>query len=211
MEKHSQESSLDALNEIRTIMERSTRFLSLSGMSGVWAGCVALVAATIGHSWQSDSWFLKRSDNSLFNEPITGKLLLLAACTFVVALAGAAYFTWRKVNSDGQRVWNSASRQFLLQLMLPMLAGAIFCLGFIYYGHPFYLAPACLIFYGLALINAGKYTLSDIRYLGLFQVALGCVNLFMPGSALYIWGAGFGILHILYGIIMWNKYDKKKA
>jgi hypothetical protein len=94
-------------------------------------------------------------------------------------------------------------------MALPLLAGGIFCLGFMQYGHALYLAPACLVFYGLALYNGSKYTLSEIRYLGLLEVLLGVVCLFMPGYGLYFWAAGFGVLHILYGIVMWNKYDKK--
>ena len=59
---------------------------------------------------------------------------------------------------------------------------------------------------GLALINGSKYTLSDIRYLGLCQVVLGCICIFVPAWGLTFWAIGFGGLHILYGIVMWNKY-----
>jgi hypothetical protein len=89
-----------------------------------------------------------------------------------------------------------------------MVAGGIFTFAFLCHGDAFYIAPTCLAFYGLALINGSKYTLSDIKYLGLCEVVLGCISLFMPGFGLTFWAIGFGALHILYGIIVWNKYDK---
>ena len=89
-----------------------------------------------------------------------------------------------------------------------MLAGAIFAFKFLFDEQVSYVAPTCLAFYGLALINGSKYTLSDIKYLGLLEVALGCICLFIPGYGLLFWAIGFGALHVLYGIIMWNKYDK---
>jgi hypothetical protein len=90
-----------------------------------------------------------------------------------------------------------------------MLIGGIFVLGFMRYGHAVYIAPACLVFYGLALVHGSRHTLTDIRYLGYLEITLGLICLFVPGWGLYFWAAGFGLLHILYGIIMWNKYDKK--
>jgi len=70
--------------------------------------------------------------------------------------------------------------------------------------------PSCLIFYGLALINGSKYTVSEVRYLGYLELVLGIVNLWATRYGLYFWAAGFGVLHILYGIVMWNKYERNE-
>jgi hypothetical protein len=96
-------------------------------------------------------------------------------------------------------------------MTIPLVAGGIFVLGMLRYDEWAFVAPACLVFYGLALVNAGKYTLADIRYLGYCEIALGLVNMFVIGSGLYFWAMGFGVLHIIYGIIMWNKYDRKRS
>jgi hypothetical protein len=68
--------------------------------------------------------------------------------------------------------------------------------------------PACLIFYGLALVNASKYTLGEVRYLGYGQLILGVINIWLPEYGLYFWAAGFGVLHIVYGLVMWYRYEK---
>jgi hypothetical protein len=99
----------------------------------------------------------------------------------------------------------------MISVMIPLMAGGLFCLAFLMRGDDFYVGPACLAFYGLALVNGGKYTLGEIRYLGYAELLLGCICLFFPGYGLYFWAAGFGVMHILYGIIMWNKYDKHAA
>lgn len=209
--------SLETLSEIRNIMERSARFLSLSGWSGVWAGCTALAGAYVAYKTLtldvlSYNYMLQpvpASDNPFcFCGSNFYKPLILAVVIFLIALAGGYYFTRQKVRRTGGTLWNPASRSMVKALALPLVAGAIFCIGFMKYGHAIYLAPACLIFYGIALFNGSRYTLSEIRYLGLCEIVLGAVCLFVPGYGLYFWAFGFGILHIVYGIAMWNKYDK---
>ena len=213
MQQDSKDVSLETLQDIRSIMDRSARFISLSGWSGIWAGGTALIGSYIAYDWMQEPDYkymrvaLSNGSFTYFN-PFVVHIILLALSVFVTAFAGGYYFTYKKAKSQGQRLWNTASRQMLLQLFFPLLAGGTFTMFFIYYGCGMFVAPACLVFYGLALISASRYTLSDIRYLGMLDVVLGCVNLIFPGHGLYFWAAGFGPLHILYGVIMWNKYDK---
>lgn len=207
--------SLAALRDIRSIMERSARFISLSGWSGIWAGCVALAGGALAYNWiykySSVYYYTKRHTSAEAYSQYTDVLFRfigLAVVVLIIALAGGLYFTWRKSKRAGTKLWNNASRQMVLHMAIPLLAGGLFALVFFFRGDEIYVAPSFLVFYGLALINGSKYTLSDIKYLGLLELALGCANMFMPGYGLIFWMIGFGALHILYGIIMWNKYDK---
>ena len=216
MSTEQQSESLQALRDIRGIMDRSARFLSLSGWSGIWAGCTALCSAAVAgylirqRIWEYRMMTYRDARPAAWAYPslLLQNLFLLAAATFVIAFAGAFFFTWRKARANGQTIWNSASRRLAYQVALPVAAGGVFCFSFLYYEVPQFIAPACLMFYGLALINGSKYTLHEIRVLGFLEMMLGCICLFAPGWALLFWTAGFGALHILYGIIMWNKYDK---
>ena len=203
----SKDTTIETLHEIRGIMNRSTRFLSLSGWSGVWAGSTALLGAYIAHGWLQTTDYLFVGSAGFFDN-MTLRFVFLAISIFMVALAGGFYFTFRKAKRQEQSLWSNALRQMLTQLFCPIIAGGVFAIVFINHGNMMYIAPACLAFYGLALISASRYTLSDIRYLGMLEVGLGCVCLFFPGYGLYFWAFGFGVLHILYGIFMWNKYDK---
>ncbi len=204
--------SLQALNDlrdIRGIMERSTRFLSLSGWSGIWAGATALLSAF--SVWKLDLvYYFHRSELPFGISSTMVHLLLLGAVTFAVAFAGAFYFTWRKARAAGQKVWSSSSRALMRQVAVPMLAGGVFCLACLYYGYAAFITPTCLTFYGLALVSGSKYTLGEIRWLGYCEVLLGAIALFVPTYGLVFMATGFGLLHILYGIIMWNKYDKRQ-
>jgi hypothetical protein len=219
MVREDHETSLKTLQDIRSIMERSARFISLSGWSGIWAGSVGLVGSYIAGQW------LRQLPAAYYNpyrtapatvadadyNAIVLRFIILALAVFIVALAGGYYFTWRKTRLQGGSVWNSASRRMFTEIAIPLVAGGIFALNFLHNRHEGYIAPTCLVFYGLALINGSKYTLSDIKYLGLCELLLGCISLTMPGYGLTFWAIGFGALHILYGIIMWNKYDKKSV
>jgi len=212
-------SSLETLQEIRSMMQRSARFLTLSGWSGIWAGSIALAGAAIARMWilQESAYVTaaERSgridavpvDYSDYNIEYVFRFMILALGVFILALGGGYFFTLRKNQKLGIKVWNPASRKMLVNLAIPLAAGAFICLAFIWHGHWIYVAPACLLFYGMALINSSKYTLMDVRYLGLLEILLGCAGLLFPGWGLYLWATGFGLLHILYGIIMWRKYD----
>lgn len=216
MQQEGHEAPIKTLQDIRSMMEKSARFISLSGWSGIWAGSVALAGSIIARSW------LKKLPAAYYNPYRTApntitddlynavvlKFVLLAVTIFMVALVGGYYFTLRKTRLQGNTIWNSASRRMVSQMAIPLAAGGIFALMFLHDRHEGYIAPTCLVFYGLALINGSKYTLSDIKYLGLCEVVLGCISLFIPGFGLTFWAIGFGVLHILYGIVMWNKYDK---
>lgn len=215
MESQQQDSSLETLQHIRSIMERSARFLSLSGWSGIWAGAVALAGAAIAGAMIGDMNDHYRAAGytagpEYYALPDLMPLVLLALAVLCSALLGGFYFTYRKNKMAGVTIWNSASRRMLLNLFIPLAAGAVVVLAFLLRGDWIYAGPACLIFYGLALINGSKYTVSDIKYLGLTEVLLGCLGLFLqPGYGLYLWATGFGVLHIVYGIIMWRKYDRQ--
>ncbi len=197
-----QETSLQALQDIRSIMERSARFISLSGWSGVWAGAMALAGSYIAYTWLQDM------SVQYYSPMVAMQFIYLAVGVLIAALTGGVFFTWRKAKQQGGQLWNAASKRMLVQMAIPMTAGGVFALVFLMNWHIAYIAPACLAFYGLALINSSKYTLSDIKYLGGCEVILGCIGLFLPGYGLMLWAIGFGVLHILYGIVMWNKYDK---
>ncbi|MEZ5015659.1 MAG: hypothetical protein R2800_01295 [Flavipsychrobacter sp.] len=219
MNQNSQEESLQTLSDIKRIMERSARFLSLSGWSGIWAGIVGLISAAIAYSWIADlttaDYYNYRATKgaSIRAGQLTGidvQFIALAAITFIVALAGGIYFTWNKTKKQGLKIWNSASKKMLVQIAIPLCAGGVFVLVFLFNGLEMYIAPTSLTFYGLALLNGSKYTLSDIQYLGILEVLLGCISLLVLGHGLIFWAIGFGLLHIIYGVIMWNKYDKKQ-
>ena len=210
---NSQDTSLETLQDIRRMMERSSRFISLSGLSGVSAGVFALAGAFTAHQWLGGYDYSGGSgqyDTGAFHALIW-KLLFLGGAVLVLSLTSAFYFTWKKAKKNNVPMWGHTSKKLLINLLIPLLTGGFFVLGLLYYGDWLFVAPACLLFYGLALVNASKYTLTDIRYIGLLEIALGLISMFRPDYSLYFWAVGFGVLHIIYGLIMWWKYDKNQS
>ncbi|MGZ9675195.1 hypothetical protein [Flavobacterium sp. GNP001] len=196
------------LVHIRSMMERSSRFISLSGLSGVFAGIFALLGA--GYAaflFESNGMSYFDSLEKVYNDEFIYKLIVLAIVVLVLALFSGFLFTYKKSKKNNLPIWTSTTKMMLLQLAIPLVVGGVFCLALVYHDLFVFLAPATLLFYGLALVNAGKYTYSDIQYLGYFQLFLGSVSLFFLGYGLIFWTLGFGILHIVYGTIMFKKYD----
>lgn len=216
MSEHNQPTdSLQDIRDIRQLMERSSRFISLSGLSGVAAGLFALAGAAIARYIVFKNYYTAYDDRGGYSDTDFARLKLqllgLAAAVFAAAFITAYYFTWRKSSKEGTSLWNPTSRRLMWNMLIPLAAGALFILGMLQYNDWRFVAPACLIFYGLALVNASKYTLTDIRYLGYCEIVLGLINMQWVGKGLYFWAIGFGVLHIIYGISMWWKYERKAA
>lgn len=202
-----QQEHLETLTEIRSIMERSSRFISLSGLSGVVAGIFALAGAFAAYHKLAD-YNLRLYDNSadVLNYYIF--VIADALCVLTASLIFGSLLTMRKAKRQGLAVWDSTAKRLLINLLIPLAGGGIFCLILLYHGLLGLVAPATLLFYGLALINASKYTLHDIRALGICQIILGLISSVYIGYGLIFWAFGFGILHIVYGTVMYYKYEK---
>jgi hypothetical protein len=204
------EQSLETLQDIKRMMERSSRFISLSGLSGVSAGICALIGVFIAHGMIRS--YVQNAGTESFpagaRDIFELQMLGLAMAVLVAALVSSTLFTWRKARKNKLPIWDHASKKLAVNMAIPLIAGGVFVIGLLNHGGWNYVAPACLVFYGLALVNASKYTLTDIRYLGLLEIALGCIGMYFPHEGLYFWAAGFGILHIIYGSIMWWKYER---
>ena len=209
-----QQQSLETLQDIKRMMERSSRFISLSGLSGISAGICALIGAWLAHPYVVGDKNLL-IDNGLADQRGYGVLLntwlfWIAAGTFVSALLSAFIFTWIKSKKEGIPIWGKTAKRLIINVSIPLIVGGIFLFKLIHYGTFGLVAPGCLIFYGLGLINASKYTLDEIRYLGYCQLLLGLLNLWFVGYGLYFWALGFGLLHIVYGTYMWMKYERSE-
>jgi hypothetical protein len=208
-----QQQSLEDLQHIKKMMERSSRFISLSGLSGISAGLCALIGACVAYPFVVGSKdFLLYGVNysrDIFSIVVYNKLVWIAGITFIAAFVSAFFFTWVKSKKDGTPLWGNTAKRLLINVSIPVLVGGIFLFRMMHYGTFGLVAPGCLIFYGLGLINASKYTLDEIRYLGYFQIFIGIINLWYVGYGLYFWAIGFGVLHIAYGVYMWMKYERK--
>lgn len=207
-----QQEQLNALNDIRKMMDRSSRFISLSGLSGVFAGITGLVGAYLAHLELQKYIAGTYGNDANADSDIEANLIKIGLGVLFVALLGGFLFTLRQAKKKNLPFWDKTSKKLLINLAIPLIAGAFFIIALLFNTTEGYglVAPSCLVFYGLALINASKYTYTDIRFLGICEVVLGIIALFNIGYGLYFWAFGFGILHIVYGFIMYFKYERAK-
>jgi len=210
---------IQALEEIKQMMDRGSRFVSLSGWSGISAGICALVATWIAHQKISQYTFENSNDYNdmqgtyIFKDGhllLANQLLVIGILTFLAAFFFAFLFTWLRSRKTSVSIWGFTARKVMINVAVPMIVGALFIWRIIDLGAYSFVAPACLLFYGLALINGSKYTVSEVRYLGYLQLVLGIISLWVMDYGLFFWAAGFGVLHILYGIVMLNKYERNE-
>lgn len=196
---------LQDISEIKNMMNRSSQFISLSGMGGIMAGVYALIGAYIGKT------ILQNSDSRIITlESNTFKWMITTAfAVLILSIGTALYLTIKKARKESENVWNSTSKRLLINFLIPLFTGGIFGLLLLRNGSYGLIAPVTLIFYGLSCVNASKYTLRDVRYLGITIITLGLLATEFSGYALEFWALGFGVCHIIYGSMMYFKYDRK--
>lgn len=200
---------LKDITEIRSIMEKSSRFISLSGLSGVLAGIYALIGAFIAHRlvYTSEAIIYKQ----LVLRDVRGNLtslIIIALSVLLLTIITGVILTKRKANKEGVKTWDETTKRLLINLFIPLIAGGILAIILYQQGQIAMIAPITLIFYGMGLINASHYTYRDIRFLGISEVILGLIASAVLGYGLLIWAIGFGVLHIVYGAMMYFKYER---
>jgi len=199
------------LSTIRSLMERSAKFISLHGMAGVMAGVYALIGAYCGYRIVYLNGTNLAYRQVYINDPsVIVQLSMVAGIVLLCSIGTAVVLSVRKAKQKNQPIWNAASKGLLLHAGIPLLTGGILILVLLYRGYLGIIAPTCLIFYGLALVSGSHYTFKDIKWLGVSEIGLGLLAAVMPGYGLLFWSAGFGVLHIVYGLVMYYKYDSAK-
>lgn len=196
--------------EIRSMMERSSKFLSLSGWAGIMAGIYALAGA-----WIAYTIFQFNPDEIFYGSSLSGsvspslpKVVLLALLILILAIGTAIFLSYKKAEKSGEKIWNATSRRMLANMAVPLAAGGIFILVLLSKNLVGLMAPSTLLFYGLALYSAGKFTYDEVKVLGVIQMGLGLISAWFVEYGLLFWAVGFGLVHIVYGIYMHFRYER---
>ncbi|WP_248723605.1 hypothetical protein [Seonamhaeicola sp. ML3] len=196
---------LKDISEIKDLMNKSSRFISLSGLSGVLAGSYALIGAFIAY------WLVTTYSNGvlILDGWVFESCLLTLALVGFFSVATGILLTTKKAKNNGAKIWDNTSRRLVFNFLIPLVVGGLYILIILSQGKYGQSGGLMLIFYGLALVNASKYSIGDIRYLGYIQITLGLIGAWEPGYGFWLWVIGFGIMHIIYGTWMHFKYDRK--
>ena len=202
---------LDDIGEIKHLMNKSSRFMSLSGLSGILAGIYALIGATLVYNIiYKDNPLTKDSYQTLvLDETSMLNIFAIAFAVVSVSIITAIILSWKKAKLYNEKLWDIASRRLMINFMIPLATGGFFIIALIEKEIYVFVAPLTLVFYGLALVNASKYTLGYIRYFGVTMILIGLSSVWFLGYGLFFWALGFGLCHIIYGALVHLKYERK--
>jgi len=196
------------LSSIRELMERSSKFISLSGLSGILAGLYALAGVRFAFRLIDYQRAIYQDLPYVNESEVLWPLVIIALIVFVLSIVTSYWLTLRKVKSGNEHIWNPVSRRMLAAVAVPMITGGLFISVLLLKGEYAIIASACLIFYGLALVAGSQFTFNEVKWLGMCEILLGLGALFLTEYGLIFWAIGFGLLHILYGSIMYFKYER---
>lgn len=204
-----QEELLNEIGQIRSLMEKSSKFMSISGLSGVLIGTYALLGAFCAYltvyGFRSEFGY---RDNYITTDGVILKLVIIALIVLIASIATGVLMAKQKAKGIGQSIWNPTSQSLAMSMFVPLATGGALSILLVVKGNYGMIASSMLIFYGLSLYAAGAFTFKELRYLGLLDIILGLLALCFPGYGLWFWAFGFGILHIVYGLIVHQRYEK---
>jgi hypothetical protein len=201
---------LNDISEIKNMIHRSSRFISLSGLSGILAGVYSLIGAYLAYrTIYFDNTGLGSYKTLVISEYSVYKLVAIAASVMLLSIGTGIFLTVRKAKLQDEKIWDKSSQRLIINFLIPLVTGGILILYLIEKNQFTLISTLTLLFYGLACVNASKYTIGDIRYLGVTMLILGCISLWFIGYGLLFWSLGFGVCHIFYGSMMYFKYERK--
>jgi hypothetical protein len=203
------EKYLNDITEIKNMMHQSSRFISLSGLSGVLAGIYCLIGAWLAYTTiYFDTTTLGNYSNLIINQSQIESLFIIATSVILLSIITGVVLSKNKAKKSNEKIWNVSSKRLVINFAIPLVTGGFFILFLIEKEILGLIAPLTLIFYGLGCVNASKYTIGDVRYLGITMILLGLLSTWFLGYGLLFWALGFGVCHILYGSVMYFKYDR---
>ncbi len=213
MNNEIEKEQLATISEMRDMMQRSSRFLSLSGLAGILVGCVALVGVAIAYNIlempiSSINYLLPLEKSLSTNDHSLLYIIINCVSVLILSLITGSLLAIRNAKRKGLSIGDKTTQRLVINMFIPLLIGGLFIIALLFHHQYSLILPSMLIFYGMALLNASKYSIEDIRYLGIIEMFLGLLAMFFLDQALIIWGIGFGILHMIYGVILYNKYEK---
>ncbi|WP_299337015.1 hypothetical protein [uncultured Psychroserpens sp.] len=203
---------LKDISEIKTMMNKSSRFLSISGLSGILAGIYALIGAYFGYNiiYANNIVTIDGYRTLIITEDGLTNIFIVAMTVVVMSIVTGIILSYLKAKKQSESMWDSTSKRLIINFMIPLVTGGTFIMLLLEKDAYPFIAPLTMIFYGLACVNASKYTLGYIRYLGLTMIVIGLISTYFLGYGLFFWALGFGVCHIFYGTIMHFKYDRLK-
>jgi hypothetical protein len=201
---------LQDIEEIRSLMEKSSKFISLSGWAGIFAGVFALVGSYIALTYLdfNPQSLSVDTENNPFQQTQIFSVVQLALLVFLLAISFALFFTHRRAKRKDELLWTPTAKRLVMNMAVPLFTGGILILLFISKGFIGFVAPFSLLFYGLALFTISKFTFDEVKILGLIEILLGLISLYKVSLGLLFWAIGFGVVHIVYGIYVYFKYER---
>jgi len=194
----------EELKVIRQLMERPIRFSTMSGLSGILAGCAALAGLAV-------DWLVSHRFDASTAVWIN---LGVWAGVFAVAFLCAVVLTRLRERGRNMPFWSSVKRRILLTILPPFVAGVGLTAAIAFRWHQgigpnqWGLIPALwMLFYGVALWQVGAFSVPDVRVLGAAFLLAGLVCAGFSQDCPY-WSLGitFGGFHIVYGILVWLRH-----
>ncbi len=184
------ERAMDNLRYIRETMERATAFTGISGWGEVAIGGSALLTSVLAAQQSSfRAW------------------LAIWIAEGLISLLIAGWSMDRKARAVQMPMMSGPGRKAVFSLLPPVLAGALVTIMLFRAGLTSAIPGVWLLLYGTSVVTGGMFSVPVVPIMGFCFMGLGALALFAPSAfADWFMAAGFGGLHVVFGVIIARKY-----
>ena len=182
--------AIDNLRFIRETMERSTHFTAVPGYGGVFMGLTAIAATVVANG-----------------QPPVKDWLTVWIVEAILAFAIGLFATWQKSKIAKIPLNSAPAKKFAMSFLPPLICAIIITFGLWRLGHSEAMIPVWLLLYGAAVVCGGAFSVRVVPVMGWCFVALGTIAFLLPnGYGNLVMGFGFGVLHIIFGLIIARRF-----
>lgn len=196
---------LEDISQIKNLMAESSKFLVFTtGLSGFFSGLFAILGMIYIYVLaDGDVNDIEQLTVNYRSTVAVVLIIILALSTLVTVI-----FTRRNAKSQGQNPWNPIAKKMVFNFYTVGVLGAVYLLILFFQEKYDTIVELMLVFYGMALLNGSKYTFDQVKLLAYIQIALGLACSFFDSYDFWFWVAGFGLVNLIYGGIMYFGYGK---
>jgi hypothetical protein len=182
--------AIEDLRYIRQTMERAGSFTAVSGWGQVVVGVIGFLAALLA--------LRPSSAESVVRTWIAAAIVSATVAGLSMAL---------KARRAGVPLLSGPGRKFALGFVPPLASGVLLTGALYREGLLTWLPPVWLLLFGAGVVAGGAFSVKAVPVMGFCFMLLGaCALAAPPAWGNYLMAAGFGGLHLVFGIIIAVKY-----
>jgi len=186
-------------------MQQTSTYFSLRGWTGILLGIYGLLIVYLVHMLTNTYGDGFDGSSQLPIALLEIAIMVFAVVTVLISLITLWIRAKRRAKRHNEKLWSSLSKKLRFHTLIPLLLFVIILIIIANKGYYSSITPLLLLLYGIFLLNLSRFSSGRLKYLAIADIFLAIIAYFVFDKEMLFLGLGFGIFHIIYGLMTFNK------